>query len=350
MDELSIWTLQPDGTAEAVKAVSGLDLENGLEETLVQRPDMLEPDIQLVGRQTPTDGGPSDLLGVDRHGRLVVFELKRERLTRDAVTQCIDYASALDAMDPEEELAPHISKCSGTHRIEKIADFKAWYENHFDENELSALLPPRLVLVGLGIDARAERMARFLQAGGIDIAVLTFYGFEHGGETLLARQVEIEVEHDSPSIPRRRRYKTASEKRQDLERNLSERGLSDLFENITQALAAALSSTNQRTGSSSIGFILRQGGRERRICQLWAGDGNNYKGNYVHWDTTAENYDADALLKIQQRARDSGWYSMDNGKRVGIAIENTEDWEQKRPAIVEFLKEAVDLRRKAPAP
>lgn len=201
MNELGIWALQTDGAAEAVNAVSEVDLEDRLEGMLVQLPDMLEPGIQLVGRQTLADGRPLDLLGVDTNGRLVVFELKRGALTRDAVTQCIDYASALDAMDPEKELPTHIAEQSGKLGIEKIDDFKAWYEKDAIENELGNLLPPRLVLVGLGADNRAERMARFLQAGGrgIDISVLTFYGFQHGGETLLARQVEVEVDHTPSS-------------------------------------------------------------------------------------------------------------------------------------------------------
>lgn len=198
MDEPGIWTIHPDDTVKAVGTMSKEAnlAEKRLEEMLVQHPDMLGTDIQLVGRQTPTDGGPSDLLGVDTDGRLVVFELKRDSVTRDAVTQCIDYASALDAMGPDEELAKHIAEHSGTHGIEKIDDFKAWYERDASENgheeELGHLLPPRLVLVGLGVDDRAKRMARFLRARGVDISVLTFHGFQRDGEMLLVRQVEVE--------------------------------------------------------------------------------------------------------------------------------------------------------------
>ena len=75
------------------------DTEELLEETLVKNPGMLIPGLRLVGRQTPTEGGPLDLLGVDEDGRLVVFELKRGTLSRDAVAQIIDYASDLDSME-----------------------------------------------------------------------------------------------------------------------------------------------------------------------------------------------------------------------------------------------------------
>lgn len=350
MDELSIWTLKGGeaGTVEAVETVSKSDiLESRLEETLVRRPDMLEPGIQLVGRQTPTAGGPLDLLGVDADGRLVVFELKRGSVTREALVQCIDYASALNVMDLDK-LAEHIAEHSGAHGIEKREDFKGWYEREAKANEFgNELLPPRLVLVGLGVDPSAERMARFLQAGEIDISVLTFYGFQHGGETLLARQVE--VEHDSQSSSGRRRYKSNAEKRQELADNLSERGLSDLFESIRQALAKALPSSSQRTGSETVSFILRQEGSVRRICQLWAGDGQKYKGNYVHLDTTTAIYEEDVLSGIITNGRSAGWYSIYNGEGLGIAIDNTEDWERKGQAIAEFLKEAAALRRKAPA-
>ncbi len=138
-EELKIWALGEGNEIESIKGVSGMDLEHTLEETLVKLPEMLETGIHLVGRQTPTDGGGLDLLGVDRDGRLVVYELKRGKVTRDAVTQCIDYASDLNAKDPEE-LADYIAEHSGTGGIEPIDDFAEWYEERIGESELDALL------------------------------------------------------------------------------------------------------------------------------------------------------------------------------------------------------------------
>ena len=53
------------------------DTELLLEDISVERPEMLLRGLTLVGRQTTTDVGYPDLLGVDGNGRLVVFELKR---------------------------------------------------------------------------------------------------------------------------------------------------------------------------------------------------------------------------------------------------------------------------------
>ena len=50
--------------------------------------------------------------------------------------------------------------------------------------------PVRMALVGLGADDQADRMVSYLQEKGVDIALLTFHGYEHEGRTFLARQVE----------------------------------------------------------------------------------------------------------------------------------------------------------------
>ena len=43
-----------------------MDTEWSFEDTLVKNPSFLMPGLTLIGRQTPTEGGPLDLLGVDR--------------------------------------------------------------------------------------------------------------------------------------------------------------------------------------------------------------------------------------------------------------------------------------------
>lgn len=112
MDEVKIWALDGDSKVTPLASRDQTDTESLLEETLVRNPDLLIPGLRLVGRQTPTDGGSLDLLGVDEDGRLVVFELKRGTLSRDAVAQIIDYASDLDART-DVALAEHIAANSG---------------------------------------------------------------------------------------------------------------------------------------------------------------------------------------------------------------------------------------------
>ena len=212
MEEVRIWAVNGTSDVVPLEARDRVDTESLLEETLVNNPQLLLTGLRLVGRQTPTEGGPLDLLGVDEDGKLVVFELKRGTLSRDSVAQVIDYASYLEAMDLAD-LASHISDRSGEHGIEAIEDFQEWYSQY--PGGLEGLRPLRMFLVGLGVDDRTERMVSFLaNNSGMDISLLTFHGFSYDGKTLLAKQVEVEgtgdtSPHSSKAIPDRGRDQRA---------------------------------------------------------------------------------------------------------------------------------------------
>ncbi len=236
MQQIKLWALEMDGAtgrrAEPVNAVHNTETENMLEELLVSTPDLLMSDLALVGRQTPTKGGPLDLLGIDEEGRLVLFELKRGTLTREAVTQAIDYASDLAERDTES-LGEHIADRSGYLGIEKIDDFSDWYAQNFTGSEENLEERPRIVLVGLGADGRARRMVNFLADAGVDIQLLTFHAFERNGQQLLARQVETRKSDG--------RTGTTSVTRKDnleaLAANAEKLGVHDFLERVKKTIA-----------------------------------------------------------------------------------------------------------------
>lgn len=195
MKEIRLWRISVDEgehpTVAQLEGVHQTKTEELLEETIVSRPGLLLQGLKLVGRQTDTPGGPLDLLGVDGDGQMVVFELKRGTLTREAVAQVIDYGSYLSELDPEE-LSNHISERSGRLGIEKIDDFLSWYQEQFARS-LSRPQKPKLVLVGLGADDRTRRIVSFLADSEVDISLITFHAFAEGDKILLARQVEVEA-------------------------------------------------------------------------------------------------------------------------------------------------------------
>lgn len=194
MKEIKLWKIAVDEQGKPVvqqlENVNQTETENHLEDILVRSPELLLKDLKLVGRQTETPGGPLDLLGIDGDGSLVVFELKRGTLNREAIAQIIDYASYLTELSPDE-LSKHISERSGKLGIEKITDFSAWYQEQFPR-DIPISQKIRMVLVGLGVDARTLRMASFLAKSDIDISLITFYGFEKDGNIFLARHLEVE--------------------------------------------------------------------------------------------------------------------------------------------------------------
>ena len=185
--EIGMWEIDEGSEAVPVQPTDRTTTEEHLEDILAANPHMLMPGLTLVGRQTPTDGGTLDLLGLDSDGRLVVFELKRGTLTRDAVAQVIDYGSYLDALpDLENYVARYVKEYE---QQEEIENFETWYNERFDDQN-TELKPIRMILVGLGVDDKAQRMVEFLQENGINIHLLTFHGFLHNGKTFLVKQLE----------------------------------------------------------------------------------------------------------------------------------------------------------------
>ena len=233
--EIKIWAV--DNSSRAVEPIQPTDwkeTESSLEEVLVKNPDMLMPGLTLVGRQTPTESGYLDLLGVDEDGRLVVFELKRGKLTREAIAQAIDYCSYLESLT-EPELTKIISENSDKDGIDKIHDFAAWYEERHGGKELTSLKPTRMALVGLGADEGAQRMVAYLAERDVDISLLTFHGYDNEGKTLLARQLEGSETREAGSKPR---TSSAERRRTHVER-AGELGISGLWQDAVRALSVA---------------------------------------------------------------------------------------------------------------
>lgn len=246
-DEIKLWAVDDGDKVTELLSKDRFSTERDFEDLLVAKPELLEPGLTLVGRQTRTKGGPLDLLGVDSNGRLVVYELKRGTLKREAVTQALDYGSALNAMDLDQlqEEIQEQSRTAGT-GIEPIEDFGRWYtEEHqawSDESsagqvDLAHLLPPRLVLVGIGVDRDTERIVRFVASDRVDLSVVSLHAFEHDGQMLFARHLEVDSE---TLISGSAKSTTAPGKRKILSSLLKRHGLDHVFVEIDQGLKAWL--------------------------------------------------------------------------------------------------------------
>ena len=257
MEELKVWALEDASSVVELESQRQMETESLLEDTLVANPDLLMQGLKLVGRQTPTAGGPLDLLGVDRYGRLSLFELKRGALTREAVAQVIDYAADLEAMHPAE-LAGLLARESGERGIEEIEDFEEWYGQRFGDQELTSLRPLRMFLVGLGADERAQRMVDFLaNTSGMDISLITFHGFAYGGKTLFARQVHVEGVADSESRSGSR-YVSVAERRARLDERVEESGVSELFGAVREMFRENWPGFRMRPGSLGLSIRLQR--------------------------------------------------------------------------------------------
>ena len=340
-EELRIWSVGDGRKAEPLSPLTRMPTELEFEELLVANPEMLEPGLRLIGRQTPTQTGWLDLLAVDTDGRLVVFELKRGMLAREVVTQVLDYASALDGMSTAD-LAEHIAQQSGEGGIEQIDDFEQWYADNFGRDDLSRLLPPRMVLVGLGVDPVAERMARFISAGPVDISIATFHGFQRDGKRLLARQLEVEPERNPVA---RRRKPTVAEKRQILQEYLADNGYDAVFGRVHADLRQPLREQGvwEQPGSTGVAFQLTEPDNPK-VWKTYFGVQAGYLGSgiysvsilrqAIHWG--GEQALGELREFVEVRDWPHGGYA--------LSFESSEEWEQLRPGVLRFVDAVMASR------
>ncbi len=247
MDEIKIWRCETMGNSvEKLQPASQMDSEESLENLLEQNPEMLVPGLTLIGRQMTIDGiYDLDLLGLNRQDKLVVFELKRGVLTRQAVAQILDYCSWIDSRN-EDQLLEFLSSGSA---IDEVDDFESWYKNlRNQELDYSVLRPTKMLLVGLGVDERAKRMVEYLAENEMDISLLTFHGFQDGESVLLARQVEVEIKRQDTSTGRINQMEMSRR----LQRKIQEYG--EEFEILWNEVRESLNSTDARADTRTTGI------------------------------------------------------------------------------------------------
>ena len=345
MKSIQLWSIEQSEGLKALplESVDSSETEALLEELLVQSPGLLIPDGTLVGRQLPTEGGPLDLLGVDSDGRLVVFELKRGTLTRDAIAQVLDYASDLAGRDPET-LARLIEEHSGKRGIEKFADFLDWFarENPSAPDPLAE--EPRMILVGLGVDDRALRIVEFLSSSSVDIQLLTFQAFRAGSQIFLARQVETTRSMSSGD--------PAAQSKEGNRRILLEKaeqlGVKPLLEDVAKFLAD-LMSAYQWPGKTSYAFSLaEQTSQGRTALRSYATLYVNQKepgALVLYFPSRAADVAGDALTSLIDAVPTAIKSGTEGAVEIGLTAST---WPDIEPELRTFLGKLVEgWKRKA---
>jgi hypothetical protein len=196
--EIKVWqiineTLEPIETSMLEEKRLEKDLENWIK----THPEILGENILVIGEQVSTSGGVIDFLGIDKEtGDLIIIELKRDRLGRDALAQAIDYASEV-ASWTEEDINERINK-----KLELIID-----ENlNLEDSNINLNQNQKILLVGFSMEDRLQRMIDWLsEKYGMSInAVLLKYVKTKNGEELIARTMVIPEEIEKERAEKQR--------------------------------------------------------------------------------------------------------------------------------------------------
>lgn len=190
--KIDIWQIANDG--RLVKINSKLrdgarDEPNDLESWIVINPELIGNDFIIIGRQVKTISGELDLLGVDNYGNVLIIELKRDKLPREALAQAIDYASDVSSWDYEK-----LNQICMNYKNKSLEDY--FYEVYNDNEEISFNSEQRIILVGFSIDESLHRMIEYLfnkYAMSIN-AIALKYVLTDSKEELIARTSIIEEE------------------------------------------------------------------------------------------------------------------------------------------------------------
>ena len=174
-----------------------------LEPWLESNAGILGPDIVIIGRQTMSKSGPIDLLGIDKTGNIVIVEIKRDKLPREALAQAIDYAS--DAAEwSVEKLGEICSEYSGKTLEETFAESFP----DVDVENININDTQRIILVGFSVEASLERMIEWLSDNfNVNInAVVLSYVKTASGDELLTKTTIISEELEQERVKKQKKF------------------------------------------------------------------------------------------------------------------------------------------------
>lgn len=179
----SIWTLDSD--YRALKQI-GLNTESELEDLIETKPEVIDENLMIIGRQVVTvNQGKIDLLGINVEGTIIVIELKRDKTPREVVSQILDYASWIVELTSNDISDIYKKYKKDNPNTSLSADFKNKFSSELKEENINQ--SHQMVIVASEMDLSTERIANYLNRYDLPLNILFFSVFEFEGKRFLSR-------------------------------------------------------------------------------------------------------------------------------------------------------------------
>jgi hypothetical protein len=145
----------------------------------------------LRRQATLPSGGQPDLLALDKVGRVVVFEIKRD-MDRRQLAQSLEYAGWARSTNLDELAALYFKGPE--------AFFSDWQEFTESETPITVNHSPRLVLIARDVHSRTNDALKFLRDNGLPVMVLPVTVYEDDQKRWLV-EIENEIGTGSADAP-----------------------------------------------------------------------------------------------------------------------------------------------------
>ena len=166
-------------------AEAGLTERAHLQEWILAHPEIIGEEVHIVTCEFDAWQSASgaerdrlDVLGLDRSGRLVVVELKRDKAPDTVEMQAIKYAAMASRFTPEVLASQHAEFLRK--RGNAVSDEEAMrllIEHVNDELNPDLLRQPRIVLVASQFPATVTATVVWLSEMGVDISLVTLHAY-----------------------------------------------------------------------------------------------------------------------------------------------------------------------------
>ena len=201
--EVGIWRID-----KGVQSVSFGDMgqEMQLQQIIADDISIIDPRLMVIGREVETAyGGRIDLLAIDADGNLSVIELKREKTSREVVSQILDYGSWVRSMTTEEIAGTFLEYQRRFQNLDSPKSINEALKERFANIPDDLNSSHRLIIVSGSLDPSTERIVTYLwEQYEVDINAVFFRVFEDDERQYLTRawlKEPIEVSTETPARP-----------------------------------------------------------------------------------------------------------------------------------------------------
>jgi hypothetical protein len=349
--EIKLWQINEGKLvpSEVSMVDAGRTETKDLEQWIKSNPEILGEDIAIIGEQIMTKRGPLDFLAIDRSGNLIIVELKRDKLHREALAQAIDYASDLASWEVER-ISAECEKYTGKKIEEYLSESFELEDETLEEISINKF--QKILLVGTGVDESLERMVEWLSDNydmSINVLILK-YTKTLGGEEILARTTIIpeDVQQEKSQRAQKKIYSEKNTIRKEFWGQLLEKinKKSTLYSRISPGFYHWIGTGAGKAGIAYNFVIL-----------------NSYAGCEIYFDKGKESQDLnkerfDFLFQNKEKIEEEfgqelSWERLDEKRASRIAIRfpkmslnDRENWDTMQEKLIESMIKLESVFRK----